>query len=373
MGDNLARLRAELDAVDAQLVLSMAERQRLVGQIGDLKRGAGQQTRDFAREKQVLEHVRHRARSADLEPELASQVLETLIEYSLRRQEQARLSSDARGAGGRALVIGGAGRIGRWFAAFLASQGFAVSIADPKADPRADGEFATWQDAGLDFDVIVIAATLQASASILDALTDAAPCGLVFDVGSLKSPLRKSLERAAAAGLKVTSLHPMFGPATQLLAGRHVIFVDVGCAEATAEARALFAATMAECVTMDIDAHDKLIAAVLGLSHVTNIAFMEALRHCDAPADQLLAISSTTFDAQIAISGNVVNENPRLYFEIQRLNEFGNQSVVALKRAIDRIAGLIEQDDVMEFDRLMRAARTYLAKPDGAPGQASDL
>ncbi|MEM8685316.1 MAG: prephenate dehydrogenase/arogenate dehydrogenase family protein [Pseudomonadota bacterium] len=368
---SIDQLRARLDEVDGELVSLMAERQRIVGEIGKLKRSIGQQTRDFAREKQVLDHVRERAAAVNLEPDLASTVLESLIEYSLRRQEQARLSSDARGAGGRALVIGGAGRLGRWFVGFLASQGYAVSIADPAADPHQDGQYLQWQDAGTDFDVIVIAATLQSSADILDELIDATPQGLVFDVGSLKSPLRESLARAAHAGIKVTSLHPMFGPSTQLLAGKHIIFVDVGCREATAEARALFGATMAECVDMDLDAHDRLIAAVLGLSHVTNIAFMEALRHCDAPAEQLLAISSTTFDAQVAISGNVVNENPKLYFEIQRLNEFGGQSVAALKRSIDRISRLIEQDDLAEFDRLMRAARTYLAtssaKDEAAP------
>ena len=32
-----------------------------------------------------------------------------------------------------------------------------------------------------------------------------------------------------SAGCNVTSVHPMFGPDTELLSGRHVIFIDVGC------------------------------------------------------------------------------------------------------------------------------------------------
>jgi prephenate dehydrogenase len=35
----------------------------------------------------------------------------------------------------------------------------------------------------------------------------------------------------------VTSLHPMFGPDTELLSGRHVIFIDLGNAEALSEAQ----------------------------------------------------------------------------------------------------------------------------------------
>ena len=354
-------LRAELDAIDAGLVQAMAERQRVVGEIGRLKRSIGQQTRVFAREKQVLDQVRARAAEAGLEPDLASDVLEKLIEYSLRRQEQARLSLDARGAGGTALVIGGAGRLGAWFADFLNAQGYAVSIADPAADTSQPGQFPDWQSAGTDFDIIVVAATLAKSAELLRELTEARPRGLVFDVGSLKSPLRDALHEAAAAGLNVTSLHPMFGPSAKLLAGRHVIFVDVGCADATAAAREIFASTMAECVNMSIDEHDRLIAVVLGLSHLTNVAFMDALRHSDVPAETLLSISSTTFDAQVGIGGDVVRENPYLYFEIQRLNEYGARSIAALQESVARLATAVAHDDAEGFATLMGAARDYLA------------
>ena len=69
----------------------------------------------------------------------------------------------------------------------------------------------------------------------------------------------------------------MFGPDTQLLSGRHVIFIDLGDQAALQEAQALFAPTMAERVVMGLDEHDRLIAYVLGLSHALNIAFFTAL------------------------------------------------------------------------------------------------
>jgi chorismate mutase/prephenate dehydrogenase len=55
---------------------------------------------------------------------------------------------------------------------------------------------------------------------------------VIFDVGSLKSPLRAGLNALKSHGCRVTSLHPMFGPDTELLSGRHVIFVEAGSAEA---------------------------------------------------------------------------------------------------------------------------------------------
>jgi len=69
----------------------------------------------------------------------------------------------------------------------------------------------------------------------------------------------------------------MYGPDTRLLSGRHLIFCDVGDAEATAAAKELFAGTMVEQLDMGLEDHDRLIAYVLGLSHALNIAFFTAL------------------------------------------------------------------------------------------------
>ena len=109
----------------------------------------------------------------------------------------------------------------------------------------------------------------------------------------------------------------MFGPDTELLSGRHVIFIDLGNADALQEAQELFAPTMAERVVMGLDEHDRLIAYVLGLSHALNIAFFTALADSGEAAPRLAKLSSTTFDSQLEVASRVAAESPDLYFEIQ--------------------------------------------------------
>ena len=46
-----------------------------------------------------------------------------LIRSSLTHQEQTRVAAQTSGAGKRVLIIGGAGKMGAWFAQFLSSQG----------------------------------------------------------------------------------------------------------------------------------------------------------------------------------------------------------------------------------------------------------
>lgn len=357
---SLDKQRKALSAIDRQLVELIAERQRIVAEIGRTKLSAGTGTRDYAREKEVLDMGRAQATEMGVDPDLVENLLQMLIRTSLESQERDRVVAEGKGDGRRVLVIGGAGKMGRWFAEFFVSQGFSTTVADPTVED-GPGQFRAWPDAGVDFDVIVVAAPLAVSGRVLAQLAVLKPKGLIFDVGSLKSPLLDGLKELAAAGCRVTSLHPMFGPDTRLLSGRHLIFCDAGHAEATAAAKELFAATMVEKLDMGLEDHDRLIAYVLGLSHALNIAFFTALAESGEAAPKLAQLSSTTFDSQLLVSAAVAQDNPHLYFEIQNLNKFGLGPLDALCEAAGRIRETVASGDEEAFVELMQKGREYLA------------
>jgi chorismate mutase/prephenate dehydrogenase len=357
---NLDELRSELSTVDRRLVDLIAERQRLVSDIGRSKQSSGTGTRDYAREKDVLDMGRSQAAQLGIDPDLAENILRQLIYSSLASQERDRVISEGKGDGRSVLVIGGAGNMGRWFVEFFASQGFTTTIAD-KSVREGPGAFNNWTDAGVAYDVIVVATPLAVSGRILAQLAVLKPAGLIFDIGSLKSPLQDGLAELQAAGCRVTSLHPMYGPNTRLLSGRHLIFVDAGCAEATAAAKELFAATMVEQIDMSLDDHDRLIAYVLGLSHALNIAFFTALAESGEAAPKLAQMSSTTFDAQLLVAAAVAQDNPHLYFEIQNLNKFGLGPLDAMCEAASRIRDVVASGNEAAFVDLMRKGQEYIA------------
>jgi len=357
---NLENLRSELSAVDRQLIELIAERQRIVGEIGRSKQSAGRATRDYEREKEVLEKARRQARSLNVDPNIAEEILTTLIRSSLTHQERDRVVAEGKGDGRRVLVIGGAGKMGGWFVDFFKSQGFATTIADTNAEDGPD-RFSDWRAAGVDYDIIVVATPMAVSSDILTELATLSPAGLVFDIGSLKTPLKAGLSALARVGCKVASLHPMYGPDTELLSGRHLIFVDAGSPVATAEAKELFGATMVDELDMGLDEHDRLISYVLGLSHALNIAFFTALAESGEAAPQLARLSSTTFDAQLLVSAAVAQDNPHMYFEIQHLNQFGLDPLDALYESVARIRDVVADGDESAFVELMQNGRDYLA------------
>ena len=359
---DLDELRESLAAVDRGILELVARRQEMVRQVGRAKERAGQPIRDFAQEREVVERARAAARELGVSADVATALVRELIGYALTDQERQRVAARGGGGGQRALVIGGAGRMGRWFVGFLASQGYRVEVADPAGPVAGHDHLPDWRRSGLDHDLIVLATELRVTAEILDALVERRPPGVILDVGSLKSPLAAGLRRLAAAGARVTSLHPMFGPDTEMLSGRHVILVDVGVASANEVARRLFASTMAELVEMSVDDHDRCIAYVLGLSHALNIVFSTALAGSGEPAARLAQLSSTTFDRQLEVAEAVSRENPHLYFEIQRLNEFGQRPLEALRGAADRLHAAVSGGDETDFVAMMEGGRTYLAE-----------
>lgn len=359
--ERLDALRDNIADIDRQLFELIAKRNACAEQIASRKRELNLPQRDFAHEKRVVNRAEAHAQSRGISTKMAREIILHLIRASSTVEEQATMKASTYGSGREVLVIGGAGKMGGWMVRFLVSQGFRVASADPGGAVPGVESHKDWQNLELDrFDIIVVATPLRQTNDLLHALASRRPRGIVMDVGSLKSPLRSGIEALRSAGVSCTSIHPMFGPDTELLSGRHVIFIDLGNPAALDEAHTLFSSTTAICVDMALDEHDRAIAYVLGLSHALNIVFVNALSRSGAPATELARMSSTTFDSQLEVADKVAHENPWLYYDIQALNDFGDGSLAALTDAATQLRDTIARGDCDAFVDMMLQGRDYL-------------
>jgi chorismate mutase/prephenate dehydrogenase len=359
--DELLELRQRLDDIDSGIIDLVAERLAVVNSIGDHKLRTGAPLRHYEREREVIDRGVARAESRGMSGRLAREILETLIHYAIGNQEDYQLAQSEHGQGLQALVIGGLGRMGEWMARYLDTVGYHVDVADPVDRESPFDQISDWESVVSDYDLIVVAVPLRPSNSILHRLAELKPRGLVFDIGSLKSPMRSGLKALAAAGCKVCSVHPMFGPNEIGLSGRHILFVDVGNAEALGEARALFAHTAADCVDLSLEEHDEVMAWVLGLSHLVNIAFASALAESGEAVPLLRQISSSTFNAQLKVAAQVVSENPHLYYEIQQGNALTGEVVGQFRKVLDDLARAVRTGDEISWTRAMEIANRRIS------------
>jgi chorismate mutase/prephenate dehydrogenase len=226
--DELLELRQRLDEIDSGIIDLIAERQSVVTAIGDHKLRTGAPLRHYAREREVIDRGMARAESLGLSGRFAREILETLIHHSLGNQETYQLGQSDHGQGKQALVIGGLGRMGEWMSRYLDMVGYHVAVADITRKETPFDRADNWEETIDDYDLVVVAVPLRPSNAILLRLAELKPRGLVFDIGSLKSPMRSGLDALKKAGCRVCSVHPMFGPDEIGLSGRHILFVDVG-------------------------------------------------------------------------------------------------------------------------------------------------
>ena len=348
---DLKTLRKQLTEVDIKIIDLIHQRQSLSKKIGSIKRKEGKPTRDFLREKQVLEFATSHAEKLNMEPGVIVDVMQLLIKSSLKTQEKARVKAEGQGSGRSALVIGGAGRMGNWFVEFMKSQGFDVHVADPNANGETENTFSNWQETDDSYDVTVVAAPLRESAVILSQMLAITRTGLIFDIGSLKAPFKETLKQMAEKGMQVASIHPMFGPNTDLLSGKHIIFMDVGSDQSLEKVHKLFESTTAQQIKMSLDNHDFVISYVLGLSHALNIAFSKVLSASGEKKNLLSQLSSTTFKDQLGVAKRVTDDNPHLYYEIQHLNKYSLKTIAELSQAVQEIFDCVDKGNEAAFVR----------------------
>jgi chorismate mutase/prephenate dehydrogenase len=345
----LDALRQEIQETDRELLALAARRIALARQVGEEKRRTDLPVVDYAQERIVLERARAAADATGLDPQVAETILTALIRGAVSAQDRDRVRRASVGIGKTAVVVGGEGRMGRWFVRFLADQGFASGALDI----RGSEEENEWARQALPTaDLVVNATPPGATAVLYDSWVTNPPAGVISDISSIKTPLIGPIRRLQEAGARVASLHPMFGPSVVLLRDCDVVICDTGDVAATAVVEELFQLTTARLLHLPLDEHDRLMADVLTLAHATVIAFALALPDTPVP------VRSTTLGALQALSSALMRESPDVYYEIQALNPNSASALARLADAISRVSSAVATRDAGAFRSLMDEGRS---------------
>ena len=374
--NDLNSLRIKIREVDEKLLGLVAERMSLARQVGETKLASNLPVKDYRVEKEVIASSRARAKELGFYEALAEDLMKTLIKYSCSLQDEhlGRSKRRVQGSQKKVLIVGGLGPMGQWLAQYFDSFGHNVSLYDVKENKSAVPDFPVLKnlaEAVQTAEIIVLATPISATSGILDAIVKTGTRALVFDICSLKSPILAAVGRAAAAGLRVTSVHPMFGPHVEMLSGRNIILCEGGNPDAVEEAEALFRESTARLVRMPLERHDEWIAYILGLSHLTNLSFAHTLAESGLPYRELMALGSSTFIAQAAVTEAVVRENQDLYYEIQAENRFTPALLKLMEKTLKDYAQAIEgearEKGKTDFKSLMQKSREYFERGEESP------
>lgn len=363
---DLESLRKQIAEVDVSIATEVGRRLVLARRIGERKALQGGPTRDFEVEAQVLERWRSGLEPQGVAPVRAEALARWLVEESVRVQQDARAMAPFSGGTSDIAIVGGAGAMGGWLTRFFEDSGHRVAIVDPNASSTGRPVIGDIETAANRVDVLVFATPIRSTAPLLRRALTSETRALILDVLSVKAPIVEVLKSAAAAGRRVTSLHPMFGPSARTLSGRNLLIVSCGVPEADRAARALFERSAVAMTEVPLDRHDLLIAESLGLAHAVNLLFLAALSADPATPHELAQAASTTFHGQSSLARAVAVEGAELYLDIQALNPHSSGLYQELRTALERLASTVEHRDLRAFAELLRAGREKLEPETGA-------
>ncbi|MEM6457171.1 MAG: prephenate dehydrogenase, partial [Acidobacteriota bacterium] len=287
-----------------------------------------------------------------------------VIRGSVERQHRVGVELGASG-GERLLVLGGAGNMGSWFDSFSGLLGHRVHIVDPSLGhlPMAEGRFSSLLEIEhLDmYDAILVSVPLGRTAEAIDELVARQPRGLVIEIASIKDHLKDSLERATEAGVRTSSLHPMFGPGKSPY--EPLTFV-LACREDPRTEQARISGWLqhpyTHIVPVPFDHHDRLMGWLLGLAHLSGMLFGCALTQSGLSAAELRHCASTTYNRQSETALSVLSEDPDLYYDIQELNPHRLEVYQSARDALSGLIDAIQTSDREAFRTLMTQARQFL-------------
>jgi prephenate dehydrogenase len=277
----------------------------------------------------------------------------------------------------KAAIIGGYGKMGRWFAAFLKQEGKEVLISGPDARKlrlaaRELGVRAVSAGKAVEeSDVVILSVPIDRFESAIREISAHTHTGqLIFDVTSVKTMPVEVMHKYIRKGT-VLGVHPMFGPGASSLKNQRFVLTPVRVKEKAlaAKVRDYLEERGAKVAVMTPAGHDELMSIVLGLSHFIALVSADTLVSLGKirEADK---VAGTTYRMLLKMAEAVVSEDPAFYSSLQ-LNLPGLVKMENIfQEKAGRWASLVEKGKRHEFINRMNNLKDAFEKEDPGFGSA---
>ncbi|MEM2144845.1 MAG: prephenate dehydrogenase/arogenate dehydrogenase family protein [Candidatus Jordarchaeaceae archaeon] len=262
-------------------------------------------------------------------------------------------------------IIGGAGKMGRWFANYFIKKGHEVTISDIRLEEAK----LLAQNTGIklspnnikaveDAELIIVSTPINVTKNVLREISGKVTVSTtLIEIASLKSQVFPELKRIARRGVKTISIHPLFGPGMTADTEEKIALIPV--IDPIFEhklAKTVF--PKAEFIIVNYRDHDKAMALALSLPHFVNILFASVIGQEDI--NVLKKLGGTTFSLQLILSEGVMSEDPSLYASIQMDNKFTREVLEKLLSNAGILRRYIIEKDYEGFIQFFRNAKHSL-------------
>ncbi|MBI4188382.1 MAG: prephenate dehydrogenase [Chloroflexi bacterium] len=278
----------------------------------------------------------------------------------------------------RVAIIGGAGKMGCWFASFLLKEGKEVVITGRNREKLLEAKQQLGVEVATDLssavkgaDVVLISVPIDNFEEVVKQLqAHIQKNQLVLDITSIKVMPVTIMHRYIKTGT-ILGVHPVFGPGAKDIINRNFVLTPTNGPETElAHKIKQYLETRGARVTlMTPEEHDEMMAVILGLSHFIAITSADTLLSL-GKSKQLKAISGSTYRFLLTLTESVISEDPGLYASIQMNLPKLTEIEELFRKNVTKWAGIVKKKDRQEFVEGMNAIKDGMEKGDPDFGKA---
>ncbi len=269
-------------------------------------------------------------------------------------------------------IIGGSGKMGRWFASFLSKDGQEVVITGRNEKKLLEakeqlGVEATTNniEAVKSADVILISVPIDNFEEVVKQLQPYLHSKqVIIDITSIKVSPVEIMHKYIKTGL-VLGAHPVFGPGAGDMLNQNFVLTPTNEPETALaqKVKQYLAERGARVTLMTPHEHDEMMAVILGLSHFIAIVSADTLLSLGR-LKQMEAIGGSTFKVLVILMESVISEDAELYASLQMNLPKVTEIEALFQKNSKAWADIVKNKDGQEFAKRMNTLKDRLEKSD---------
>lgn len=239
-------------------------------------------------------------------------------------------------------IIGGRGKMGSLFADAFRKENYHVLVSDERNSNNI--ELAKQGDA------VVVSAPLEKTEEVIQEIGPyVRKEALLTDFTSVKmKPVAAMLKYSQA---EVIGGHPLFGPDLGLSNQNMILCPGRGDGYLSWYKKALESMGLKVTVT-DAERHDKKMAVIQCLTHISNITFASVLNEMDT---DLQEITTPAYLLRLYAAKRMLSFSPSLYSGILSENPFAEDAARAYVDAATKVSAMVQDDEKEGLEELLRS------------------
>ncbi|MEI6731970.1 MAG: prephenate dehydrogenase/arogenate dehydrogenase family protein, partial [archaeon] len=252
-------------------------------------------------------------------------------------------------------IIGGTGAMGSMFKEAWEKQGYKVIVAGRATE-------LTPIDAAKQGDLVIVSVPIPSTAQVLQDISQfVKPDAILSDFTSIKQDPCKQMLLWAKPSVNIIGGHPVFGPGMDIK-GQPFVMCN---ARASKEAMKSYAEVMQSIglnvIEMSTDEHDKQMAVIQCLNHLSNLSFAQAIKNLKFDVNKQ-DLFSPAFMLKLNVIGRMLSQDASLYANIETYNPYAREYAKRFLDALLEIKKDIDTGDKPALEKKIKEMQAHFGK-----------